>query len=304
MNQYEPDEILNSAIMTKTPHVIVEGIDDIRVYEGLASLSEVRCEVYPSEMIEGMSGGSEGVIRTMKIIEALPMPSGKLCSQFVMGVIDRDVRFYRGEMPTISSVFSLDMYSIESHFVSKHVIRPVVERFTRVLVATELDVDQIYSEVEARVSDLYYFSLDALKKSLDPDYASVVGFSSDVGRRKNINTIMELQRRKSDLDEFAAGFQLSPCIDSMRRFVKGKWLLAAFAEELFKEIERLVGRCKRSEIIKCRSCYVNNSAPCLFQLRNGFNKDALYSVVLDFLGVPDLFYVREALKYLEHSAAA
>lgn len=41
MNKFEADEILNLAMMEKTPYIIVEGADDIRVYEEISGTAGV-----------------------------------------------------------------------------------------------------------------------------------------------------------------------------------------------------------------------------------------------------------------------
>lgn len=304
MNKYEPDEILNLAIMSKTPYVIVEGVDDIRIYEEVAKSADVLCEIYSVEMLEGLAGGNDGVVEAMEIIESLTMPQGKSANKFVMGIIDRDARYYRGEMPTLESIFSLETYSVESHFASKFSIRPSIDRLTRISSSDEINVDLIYSRVECRIFDVYYFSLDALKNAVDPSYQSIVGFSSKAGRRKDANTIAALQSRKADLDAFAANLQLSPNIDSLKKFVKGKWLLTAYSEELFHEIEELVDRCKASEIKQCRMCEIDNYAPCLYQMRDGLNKNSLYSILKDFVNIPDFDYLRNAFKSVAKTASA
>ena len=304
MNKYEADELLNLAIMSKTPYVIVEGVDDIRVYELVAVSAHSPCEIYSVNMIEGLAGGNDGVIQALEIIESLSMPVGKCAEHFVMGVIDRDARYYRGEMPNLASILSLKEYSIESHFVSKFSIKPAIDKLTRISSTVKIDVDLIYSIIEGNIDDVYYFSLEALKNAIDPNYQSTVGYSSNAGRRKDENTVKELQARKSQLDAFAAYYELTPRIDSLRKFVKGKWLLIAFAEELFKEIEQLVAKCKRAAILQCRMCELDNTAPCLFQLRIGLNKNSLYSIIRDFVQVPEFDYIRQRFKILAATATA
>lgn len=304
MNKYEVDEILNLAIMSKTPCVIVEGVDDVHIYETIAKSGNTTCDIYSVEMIEGLSGGNDGVIEAMQVIDSLSMPAEKKAEQFIMGIIDRDARFYRNEIPNLPSIFCLDFYSIESHFVSKYAIRPAVDRLTRISSSDEIDVDSIYLIVNENIFDVYYFSLEALKNSMNPNYQAVVGFSSSIGRRKDGNTASALQSRKNDLDAFATTQSLNPNIESLRKFVKGKWLLTAFAEELFKEIEQLVERCKEIKIKQCRMCELDSEAPCLYQLRGGLSKNSLYSIIQDFIEIPDFDYIRNAFKEIEATAAA
>lgn len=304
MNKLEADEILNLAIMEKTPYVIVEGVDDIKIYEDISRSAGVFCEIYAVEMLEGLSGGNDGVIEAVRLIESLSMSSGKSADQYVMGIIDRDARYYRNEMPALRSIFSLQNYSIESHFVSKYSISPSIKKLTRISSREEIDIDEIYSKIEENIFDIYYFSLDALKNAVDPNYQSIVGFSTKPGRRKDANTVAQLESRKADLDIFAATLSLTSEIESLRKFVKGKWLLAAYAEELHREIERLSIKCKKLIIKQCSMCEKDNSSPCLYRLRGGLDKKSLYSILVDFVDIPDFDYIREAFKSLAATASA
>ena len=302
MDQYEVDEILNMAIMSKTPYFIVEGVDDICIYEEIAKSANVNCEVYSVDMISGLTGGNDGVVKAMNILNQLIMAGGKKIEHYVLGIVDRDVRFYRNEMPTLTSIFTLNFYSVESHFVSKSVIRPSIDKVTRISVRDDVDIESIFRKIEQELQSTYYFSLEALKKAVDPAYQAKITFSSNVGRRKDPQTITYLDTVKSDLDVLAGTFSIVPDIESMRTFVKGKWLLTAFSEALFKEIEGLVVACKHSLIMQCRICRLNNNYPCLYQLKDGLNKNSLNSLLKDFIDLPELDYIRDAMIKVNTSA--
>jgi hypothetical protein len=304
MNKYEADELLNLAIMSKTPYVIVEGVDDIQIYESIAESAQTPCEIYSVEMIEGLAGGNDGVIQAIEIIESLSMPAGRSAKDFVMGIIDCDARYYRREMPIFASIFSLSAYSIESHFVSKFSIKLAIDQLTRISSVDTINIDQIYASVEDKVFDLYYFSLEALKNAVDPYYQPVVGFSASAGRRKDPNTIAALMTKKDDLDIFANSLHLSRDIESLRKFVKGKWLLTAYAEELFCEIETLVEKCKNFAITQCRMCVRDNSAPCLYKVKDGFNKNSLFSILKNFIEIPEFDYLRNAFRSVSVTASS
>ncbi|GJI92761.1 DUF4435 domain-containing protein [Duganella hordei] len=304
MDKYEPDEILNLAIMSKIPYFIVEGVDDINVYEEIAKSVQVECEIYSVEMLDGLAGGNDGVVQAMQILDALPMTAGQTVQNYVMGILDRDARFYRNEMPNLASIFCLKLYSLESHFVSKSTIKPTIDLLTRNSVDDEIDIDEIFAAVEYGMSDIYYFSLDALRKSVDPTYQSIVSYSSGVGRRKDANTMNVIFNRKDDLDIFAAQLNLNSKVYSMREFVKGKWLLTAFSEELYKEIEKLTIKCKSSTIKQCRMCELDVDSPCLFQVHDGYNKNILYPILQRFFEIPDLQYIKDKIISIRDSAMA
>ena len=185
MEQYEVDEILNMAIMSKTPYFIVEGVDDICIYEEIAKSVSMNCEVYSVEMISGLSGGNDGVVKAMTSLNELIMAEGKKVENYVLGIVDRDIRSYRNEMPTLPSIFTLNFYSIESHFASKSVIRPSIDRLTRISNRDEIDIESLFAKIEQELRDTYYFSLEALKKAIDPAYPALITYSCSIGRRKD-----------------------------------------------------------------------------------------------------------------------
>ena len=302
MEQYEVDEILNMAIMSKTPYFIVEGVDDICIYEEIAKSVSMNCEVYSVEMISGLSGGNDGVVKAMTSLNELIMAEGKKVENYVLGIVDRDIRSYRNEMPTLPSIFTLNFYSIESHFASKSVIRPSIDRLTRISNRDEIDIESLFAKIEQELRDTYYFSLEALKKAIDPAYPALITYSCSIGRRKDGNTITYLGTVKNDLDVFAANLYITPDIESMRAFVKGKWLLTAFSDALFKEIEGLVVACKSLLIGQCRICRLNNNSPCLYQLKDGLNKNSLFSLLKDFIDIPEINYIRDAMKAVNATA--
>lgn len=304
MNKFEPDELLNLAIMSKTPYVIVEGADDIQIYERISSNAKADCEIYSVEMIDGLTGGNDGVIQAIQAIESLPMPEGKEVKEFILGIIDSDARHYRNEIPSSSVIFKLNFYSIENHFASKSSIKPAINTLTRISSMDEVTVDSMINNIERNIHDIYYFSLEALKQSIFKDYNGVVGFSAQPGRRKNEGTKYDLLQKKDDLDQFAASLGLSPKLDSLQVFVKGKWLLTAFSEELFGEIEKLTIRCKNSYIKKCRLCERGNNGSCLFKVKEGFTKKSLYLTLMSFVDIPELNYIKEKFKEISASASA
>ena len=67
---YEADELLNEAIMSDTPIVIVEGTDDIPLYEDLIKSLNKNIEVYASEnlIISGNISGCVGVVNSLNKI--------------------------------------------------------------------------------------------------------------------------------------------------------------------------------------------------------------------------------------------
>ncbi|WP_066152733.1 hypothetical protein [Aliarcobacter cryaerophilus] len=117
--KYEADELLTESIMSKTPIIIVEGIDDIQIYEDIVLSLNRDIEVYASEnlLISDGKSGTNGVKTCLKKI--YDNSNGIDFSKFIMGIIDRDASYYRRDPLDIKGLFILNLYSIESHFVNK-----------------------------------------------------------------------------------------------------------------------------------------------------------------------------------------
>lgn len=303
MDKYEMDEIVNMAIMTKTPHIIVEGVNDVCVYEAIADSTNINMEVYCIQMIAGYAGGNDGVAEAIEYCYTLPL-GGRDVKDYILGIVDRDARFYRHEIPSLPALLILQYYSIESHFASKAAIEPIVRRVTRISTNDELSVDRIFNDIEDGISDLYYFSLDALKNAVDLSYLSVVAFSDKPGRRMDSKTIADLQHRKRDLDDFAKVYGLENSLESLKQFSKGKWVLAAYSEGLHREISGLVEKCKSGAIAQCRMCRFDVNAPCLFKAEDGFTKKTIYSLLLKEVRVPEIDYIRDRMTLVGESAIA
>ncbi|MGQ6466019.1 hypothetical protein ACUNEK_06565 [Serratia sp. IR-2025] len=118
--KYEISEILNTAIMTKSISVIVEGVDDIQVYYGIAKSANKIVEIFPIETIDGYAPGCNHIVTAMDDILELPKANVNI-DNYIIGIIDKDVKDFRGEMPTNPLILTLKHYSMESHFVDKKV---------------------------------------------------------------------------------------------------------------------------------------------------------------------------------------
>lgn len=302
--KYEPDEILNLAIMSQTPYVIVEGVDDISTYEDIAASENIECEVYAIELIKGIAGGNNGIKHFFDIISELEMQDENSIEHFVLGIIDRDARYYRGEMPNHPGILCLDYYSIESHFVSANAINPLIHQTTRISSAVNLPLADILREIEIRLKDLYYFSLEALKGAIDPNYQAIVNFSDSPGRRRDANTIAALQQKKDSLDDFAKGLSLNASLRNMKCFVKGKWLLAGFSEELHKEISSLVSKCKTKQIPQCKMCERDIELACLYKGNDGFSHKSIYSLLTKQTNIPEFDYIKSRISAVAETACA
>ncbi|MBK5516705.1 DUF4435 domain-containing protein [Pseudomonas sp. TH10] len=125
---FSADELLNLAIMTKIPILIVEGIDDVPIYERISISINVECDIYASETLHGGREGCNGVIDNIRDIRLVS--SDIPVEKHILGIIDKDARYYRKEMPEDPAIFPLNYYSIESHYINSCSIRYLIPRFT------------------------------------------------------------------------------------------------------------------------------------------------------------------------------
>ncbi len=270
---YEIDEILNESIITGVPAIIVEGIDDITIYDEIASKVSFDVEIYAVENIDGYTEGCEQVISAIENLNTLPSSSYEL-SNHILGIIDKDVRDYRQDIPEVEPLLVLNYYSIESHFISRIVIANILNLTCKVNrdLVTEKLCDLIMSEIEIKLLALYYFSLESLRKSLEPGYSASFSYSYSSGRIHDIQVKQEILAKQHDLDRFAASHGLTPCIDTLKGISKGKWLLDVFSFELLVSINGLQARCKESAIDSCKFCITQAFDKCLYRIKEGYIK--------------------------------
>lgn len=298
---YEIDEILNEAVMTGVPSVIVEGVDDICIYSEIAKKNiPFPVEVYAVEHVSGFGQGCEEVLRAISEIEGIHSSKHK-ASDHVLGVIDKDVRDFRGELPVSEAVLTLRHYSIESHFVSKTIVQHTLTLCTRSshdMVTDEL-CEFIMSEIEKRLLNLYYFSLEALKKAIVRDYDAAFSYSFGYGRLKDQNAQKLIAAKKQELDAFAATHKIDESISVIKRIASGKWLIEVFSEELVACINDLQGLCKESAINSCRSCLNSAFEKCLYKMRDGINKNTIKSLAFSNVTGPEFDYIAQRISSLK-----
>lgn len=268
---YEIEEILNESVMTGVPSIIVEGIDDLEIYDKICSLVSFKTEIYPVECIDGYAEGCNQVIKAIKDLSSISTKKYPL-KEHILGIVDKDVRDFRGEIPEFDAILILKYYSIESHFISKSIIEKTLKYCTR--VTKDLITDDLcgflMSEIDRKLADLYYSSLEALKKSLYPDYTSVVSYSYALGRLQNEFTKQRIDEKRSDLDCFAKSLNLNNNLDTLKMISKGKWLIELFAKELAITIDELPKLCKENLVIRCKYCVSEAHKKCLLSGVNYF----------------------------------
>lgn len=275
---WEIDELLNEAVMTGVPIVLVEGVDDISTYHSIGGRVSFDIEIYAIENIDGYTEGCEQVIAALNELHNLPLSENPI-KNHILGIIDKDVRDYRQECPQIESLLILKYYSIESHFVSKNILEHALGLCTKANnhMISDNDIQLLMDAIEEQlIQKLYYFSLEALKNALEPEYCADFSYSFKAGR---INTDLDakekITEKTGDLDNLASTFGLSPSLNTLKLITKGKWLIDFFANEIIIELNNLPSLCKTEKITVCQFCLNQSFDKCLYRLKEGINKNSI-----------------------------
>jgi|GEM_PF-489942 len=309
----KPDKIkldvaFTAAIMTKQAMVIVEGKDDWQIYTKLAKLIEVNVQVYQVNEFEDHAAGCHHVIACLESLQ--PTLAGREdYIKLVLGIIDRDVRPFRNELPThLKGLFVTKYYSIETYFATRQNLSELISNVTS--MESSYINDSILDFVEALFNqslvDLYYISLEALKHACVLGYSAVVGYSDKggevfkevikylLGDGKNY-TLSQIEPKKSELDIFASGFGLG--VKDLKYITKGKWYLYFFVYCGLQQFRQLSQRCQNAKI--CRSCKVGNHQDCLFKLkRKNPQPEELYERILNFIDLQECEDIVQAFRKL------
>lgn len=289
------DEIFNEAIMSNTPVIVVEGINDVKIYSEIASSIMRKVEVYAIETIQGYSEGCKHVIDAIKEIYGLN-PNAAV-EDHILGVIDRDVREFRGELPVEKAFLILESYSIESHFVTKEVFEQTISNYTNVgkPALGRRFIEIKYGEVEGKLLDLYYFSLESLKYALNEGYRADYQYSFAHNRRKQQPVLLSIQEKIPDLDQFAASLNISRDMRWLRKIASGKWLLRTFAEEIHEFLSGFSAYCGAIDTEQCQFCKRNVVGKCTYKLKDGVTNKTIYSLASENVRIPSLDYIRQRI---------
>lgn len=296
---YEVDEILNEAIMTGVPSIIVEGIDDISIYIDLSRHATFDIEVYAVEHIEGFGQGCDQVLKAIEALEEIPAIDIELQAH-ILGIIDKDVRDFRNELPRSPAILVLKHYSIESHFVSKAVIANTLQLCTK--ASQKMVTDQlcslIMSEIENKLLNIYYHSLEALRNAIERNYTAAFAYSYSAGRLKDAHANQIIEGKRQELDEFAGSLQLNRSIESVKSIGSGKWLIEIFSDELFCFINGLQELCRTEHIKRCLSCMTNAHDKCLYRMKEGIRSNTIKSLAMSHVVGSEFDYIVDRILQL------
>lgn len=291
----EFDEILNEAIMSETPMLVVEGVDDISIYEGVCSQLGKYFEVVAVQNLKDMSEGNRGVIEFINLLLDLNY-DGDL-GNYILGIIDRDARYYRAEVVNNSAIFMLKWYSMESHFITQDAIKCVIEQCTRIqpkLLTDEL-INMVYEKLAMNLMSLYYLSLECLKKACVKEYESLASYKMNVQHLRAIGVFETISDRKENLDEFAQQKGISNDMSGLLNICKGKWVMSEFCKSLIFELKNLKIKCFHDEITQCQFCHSGNNDLCLYGFEGSYNESQVSSIIKKNEGYTQFGYLKQRI---------
>lgn len=297
--EFNLNEIYIQSIMTKIPTVIVEGVDDVPVYDSICSDLEFKLNVIAVENIESFEAGCGGVVSAANQLKDIN-DNKHNPKNWVIGIIDKDVKDFREEIPENNMIFTLNQYSMESHFVCKEIVDrliPIATRATKELRDSGVS-DYLMTRVSEAIDQLYLYSLDALKGAINPEYTSVFKYSYNYGRIKDITIKGEVLLRRQELLEFADSLGLVQCISDLKKISRGKWLLNLFCEELEKSFKSLHEACGSHSIKTCQFCMNEAKEKCLYKIRDGITNNTIKAIAFQNTDVSELDYIRHRLSDL------
>lgn len=292
-------EIAMAAFMLKKPLVIVEGIDDIKFYTSIASLNALNIDVRAVETIDGYSEGCEHVIKSIQQAEELIKKDNRI-KKYVLGIIDRDVRQYKGTLPNLKNIIILKYYSYESHLITDNTIKAVLHLLTSApteLITKEV-IEYLKSDFSIKYKELYYISLEALKGSCDALYNAKVNYGANnaiaVGRSKDYIWSL-IGARTKDLDRYAAARGITK--KDIRYIAKGKWYLRCWCHYLVFMIYDLHKSCGKM-LPKCEYCRIGRTDKCLWRNKAKFDDVQLESILCteQLIDMDETSYIAEELK--------
>ncbi|MEZ9409342.1 hypothetical protein BCU53_024390 (plasmid) [Vibrio lentus] len=301
MQTYNIEDIVSGSIMTKTPVIIVEGIDDMPVYKDIAVSIDIEAQVLASELIKDGKSGCEGVKELMADIDALP-ESRYDYKDYIVGIIDKDVTDYRGEIPDYKCLFPLRYYSMESHFVCETTVLDLLKSSTKTTnnLLDERVKGVVTSSIMNSLNRLYLVSLEALQGALDSEYDSLFSYSCTSGRAYcDENLFNQISDKKAELESFAQSKGIEFDLESMRKFIKGKWLLDIYFREFDKALKTLPQFCESGEIIQCEFCMVGVADKCSYTIKNTITPDALRTLAMTSTDNRNFDYIKDKFRQLK-----
>ncbi len=296
---FDIEELLTTALIIDKPMIIVEGSDDIKVYENLVERLNREYDVYAIENINNYTEGCDEVIRAIKDLQQ-KINENDRNEKYILGIIDADVRLFRNSIPNLKGLLVLKYYSFESHFITRSNLKILIGEITNngnKTISNEV-LDYCESDLEQILKELYYYSLEALKNALIENYNSVIGYSDKPGLLYSGHHWTKIKKKKRNLDYFAKKHSLKYDLKTLKRISKGKWLVFYYSSSILNKLKTLKDACKDNKIPQCQFCKKSKHNKCLRKLNSSYNVDLIQKKLLNYYDNNELKYVNDRLLLL------
>lgn len=298
--RYDLNDTINGALMTHTPVVIAEGYDDIKFYSNIASEKQLHLEVKAVETIDNYGEGCEQVIKAIVDATQLIQNDSRL-QRYVAGIIDRDIRQYRGEIPQNDNLIILKYYSYETHLITPRTISKLIEYITKapINLINENVINYLFADFSStHLERLYYFSLEALKTSCDSNYSGEVTYDKEpgalTGKGGNYYETLIFPKR-AILDQFASSKGISR--NDIKYIAKGKWFLRFWCHYLEYHCKEFINLCG-NQFSQCSYCSIGKPEKCLWKVSCRIDSIVMESLLptTQFIDFDEVSYIVDAFK--------
>lgn len=294
-------QLIARARLEKKPLVVVEGKDDIPIYEQFAKKVNKKVRI---RAIETFPDYSEGCIHVRKFIEDAQIEINKSeeNEKFILGIIDRDASFYRKEINEMKCLFVLKAYSFESHFVTKKNLEYALEHYlSSNFGINDSVINYILEKYESSINLFYYYSLEALKNACLDSYIGIVGYSKSYGQIIREERLPgEIMAKKKELDQFAETMNVPS--DDPISIIKGKWLLDLFIDKTHENLLSLSKFCSTNNLVdgqeQCSFCQGGILNKCSWKPKKGFIQSIYRGFIFQFYDEFEVNYIYDELKKL------
>ncbi len=283
MSIIQVNDLISIAKMSGTPYIIVEGVDDIPIYDKIKNSRFLNVEIYASRQLDGIEPGCRGVER---VIDTLNENfTEDLASKYVLGIMDKDVKDFRNEIKILKNLLYTEYYSMETHLISDIIVLKIISNFIRSpenLIDNGI-IEKFWEFFKSKSFDLYNISLDSLKNSVEQDYSNLYSYSNSYQELKNRAKLILLNNIKDDLKTFGSLNDLNHSIEVLKKISKGKWFLSFFSETLADYIKSEINDCNSdTNRNTCSMCIIQNHTECLYKLKSDLpvNKDTIRTTLI------------------------
>lgn len=281
--------------------LFVEGKDDISVYKRIADDLGKKIEVLAADAIYH---SGKNCCRVEFIVDNIVQnlgPNEKLLEKRFLGIVDGDAKKYRGGVRNKPNLLELNLYSIESYFISRKLVVDLLKHTTSSYgMITKPTVKYVLDEMCKNIkNDLYYPALDALYGSCEASYTSTYEYKLEWGQFNHKKQFFSLDNVKGLLDTFSASRKIECCWEDILKICKGKWVLRYFIERYRDVVVNLPTLCSSGRIKSCmyRSC-PDHSDKCLYKSEKASIQESVLENFIRKSHLNNIFFLKKKIQAL------